>query len=476
MKKFRVICLFMGLLLFISIMSGTVFAQPDASVGSGCHSVDAQKPLDGSEKLLDTAKAVVLYERNSDTMIYAYEPDKQIDPSSMVKLMTALIAIENLDLNATATVSRDALNDVGIGVVSVKPRFSPGEEVSVESLLYCMIAASDSDSAAVLAEMVSGSQSAFVEKMNQRAAEMGCTNTHFTNAHGLYDKNAYSTARDICRIIDIALENEMFVKLFNADTYTVPATNMAEERQVLTTNWMMSDDYTTRYFDERVIGGKTGTDGQNGRCLAVTAEDGAMELLAVVMGAEAVYNELDPNILEAFGSFEEMSALLNYACDKFEYRQVFHKGQTFSQYPVANGNNNLVTTPASEAYAILPSELTPEQLRWVYPDTVGTFTAPVKAGQKVTFVEVWYGDLCIARSDLLAMNNVDIYVAQSEPDMPASLHEDSAGKTIATISLIILGFFALTFTVLFTIRSVRIASMRAKRRRRRASRRRNYEW
>ncbi|MBQ7817268.1 MAG: D-alanyl-D-alanine carboxypeptidase [Oscillospiraceae bacterium] len=474
MKKVRVICLLMSLLLFLSIMSGAVLAQPDASVGSGSHSVDAQKPLDGSEKLLDTAKAVVLYERNSDTMIYTYEPDKKVDPSSMAKLMTALIAIENLDMNATATVSRSALNDVGIGVVSVKPRFSPGEEVSVEALLYCMIAASDSDSAAVLAEMISGSQSAFVEKMNQRATEMGCTNTNFTNAHGLYDENAYSTARDICRIIDIALENEQFLKVFTADTYTVPATNKADARQVLTTNWMMSKDYTKRYFDERVIGGKTGTDGQNGRCLAVTAEAGGMELLAVVMGAEAVYNEEDPNILEAFGSFEEMKALLDYASGKFEYRQVFHKNQTFSQYPVVNGSNNLVTTPASEAYAILPIELAPEQLRWVYPDTVGTITAPVQAGQKITHVEVWYGDLCIAQSDLLAMNAVDVYVPQVEPDMPAALHEDSAGRLIAIVAGILLGILVLGFAVLFVIRTVRIAAMRAKRRRRRMNRRRSY--
>lgn len=474
MKKVRVICLFMSLALFISMLSGAVFAQPDASVGSGSHSVDAQKPLDGSAKMLDTAKAVVLYERNSDTMIYTYEPDKKIDPSSMAKLMTALIAIETLDLNSVATVSRAALDDVGIGVVSVKPRFSAGEQVSVESLLYCMVAASDSDSAAILAEMISGSQEAFVAKMNQRAAEMGCTGTNFTNAHGLYDENAYSTARDICRIIDIALENEIFQKIFSAKTFTVPATNKAEERQVETSNRMMNERYLSTYFDTRVTGGKTGTDGKNGRCLAITAEDGNMELLAVVMGAEAIYNEEDPNILEAFGSFEEMKVLLDYACDKFEYRQVFHKNQTFSQYPVANGSNNLVTTPASEAFAILPVELTPEQLRWVYPDTVGTITAPVQAGQKVSHVEVWYGDLCIAQTDLLAMHAVDVYVPQAEPETPASLHEDSAGRFFATIALILLGIVVLAFAILFGIRTVRIAAMRAKRRRRRASRRRNY--
>jgi len=474
MKKVRVICLFICAILFLSIIPRPVSAQPDASVGSGSHSVDAQVPLDGSEKKLDTAKAVVLYERNSDTMIYAYQPDKKVDPSSMAKLMTALIAIEKLDMTDTATVSWDALNDVGVGVVSVKPRLSVGEEVTVEALLHCMIAASDSDSAAVLAERIAGSQSAFVEMMNQRAAEMGCTSTNFTNAHGLYDKNAYSTARDICRIVDIALENEQFRKIFTAKNYTVPATNMAEERQVLTTNWMMSNEYTKRYFDARVTGGKTGTDGSNGRCLAATAEDGGMELLAVVMGAEAVYNENDPNILEAFGSFEEMKALLDYACETFEYRQVFFKDQTFSQYPVTNGCNAVVTTPASEAYAILPIALTPEDLRWVYPDTVGSVAAPVQAGQKIASVEVWYGELCIAQTDLLAMNDVDVYVPQTEPDMPAYLQEERAGKLIAIIAGVLLGIIVLVFLSLVVIRYVRIAAMQAKRRRRRASRRRNY--
>jgi len=310
--------------------------------------------------------------------------------------------------------------------------------------------------------------------MNQRAAEMGCTDTNFTNAHGLYDKNAYSTARDICRIVDTALDNEEFRKIFTAKNYIVPATNMAEERHVLTTNWLMSNEYTKRYYDARVTGGKTGTDGSNGRCLAITAEEGGMELLAVLMGAEAVYNEEDPNILEAFGSFEEMTALLDYACGKFEYRQVFYKDQTFSQHPVSNGSNSVITTPASEAYAILPIDLTSELLQWVYPSSVNSISAPVEAGQKITHVEVWYGELCIAQSDLLALNSVDVYVPQTEPNIPASLHEESAGKLIAIIAGILVGIVVVGFAILLTIRTIRIASMRAKRRRRRASRRRNY--
>ena len=148
MKKVKVICLILCFVLLFTAFPMVANADQNASVSDGCHSIDALKPLDGSEKLLDSAKAVMLYERNSGTMIYSYNPDARVDPSSMVKLMTALIAVETLDLQEIAVVSRAALDHVGVGVVSVKPRFSRGEELTIESLLYCMMAASDSDSAA----------------------------------------------------------------------------------------------------------------------------------------------------------------------------------------------------------------------------------------------------------------------------------------------------------------------------------------
>lgn len=472
MKKVRVFCLFICILLLFSVMPTPTLAQPNASVGSGCHSIDALKPLDGSEKMLDTAKAVMLYERKSGTMIYSYNPDTPVDPSSMAKLMTALIALEKLDLSETPTVSRAALDHVGIGVVSVKPRFSRGEIVSVESLLYCMVAASDSDSAAVLAEYIAGSQEAFVYMMNERAREMGCTNTNFTNAHGLYDENAYSTVRDICRILDTALNNEQFRTIFTAKSYTVPATNKADAREVLTTNYMMSKDYTSRYFDDRVTGGKTGTDGNGGRCLAITAEDNGMEMLAIVMGAEPVYNEEDPNILEAFGSFEEMKALLDNASEKFEYRQVFYIGQTFSQHPVSGGANNVVTTPATAEAAVLPIDTSSDELRWVFGDMPETLTAPVEAGEKISHIEVWYRDLCIAQTDLLAVNSVGPYVPPTEPELKENAADEEGGTIIAVVLGVILGTVLLIFLILLAVRQARIAAMRARRRRRPRRRRR----
>ena len=470
MKKIKGICLLLCLLVLFMACPTMVSAAPDISVSDGCHSLDALKPLDGNEKLLDSAKAVMLYERKSDTMMYSYNPDVRVDPSSMAKLMTALITVETLDLQEVAIVSRSALDHVGIGVVSVKPRFSRGEELSVESLLYCMIAASDSDSAAVLAERIAGSQEAFVAMMNQRAVELGCTDTNFTNAHGLYDENAYSTVRDICRIIDAGLENEAFRTIFTAKSYKVPATNKADERYVLTTNWMMSKDYTSRYFDARVTGGKTGTDGDGGRCLAITAEDNGMEMLAVVMGAQPVYNEEDPNILDSFGSFEEMKVLLDRASETYEFRQVFYMGQAFSHYPVAGGANNVVTTPANAASAVLPIGTESDELRWVYGTAPDSLTAPITQGQKITYIEIWYHDLCIAQTDLLAVNDVDVYVAPPEPDMPAQTLLEEGGKIALVVLGAILAVVILAVLILFAIRQARITAMRARRRRKRGRR------
>lgn len=471
MEKIRIICLLLCAYLLLQPMLLPASALEDSSVVNGSHSADATIPLAGSEKMLDSAKAVFLYERNGDTLMYAYQPDQRIDPSSMAKLMTALIALERGDLSATLTVSRQALSHVGVGVASIKPRLSIDEEASLESLIYCAIAASDNDSCAVIAEHIAGGQIEFVAMMNERARELGCTDTNFANAHGLYDQNAYTTARDICKILDAALENEKFQEIFQTKTYTVPATNKNDARQILTTNYMMSKDYTSRYFDARVTGGKTGTDGTGGRCLAVTAETGGMELLAIVMGAEPVYNEEDPNILEIFGSFEEMKILLDFAEENYEYRQVFYKNQTFSQYPVAGGANDVVTTPVKAVSTVLPLDLTENSLRWVIAEPEGTLKAPVEKGQKISYVQVWYGEFCIAQTDLVAMNAVEAYEAPVEPAVLSKQEEDSGGASIAIVFGIILGAVVLIVGIMFAVMAIRNAALRTKRRRRRKNRR-----
>ena len=214
MKKIKALCL---ILVLVSVLCTTVpvgAAEIDQSVSNSCHSVDAAVALSDSGQLTETAKAAIIYELTSDTMIYGWNPDIRIYPSSMVKLMTALIALEKGNLEDKVVVTKRALSYVAVGSVSAK--LVAGEELTLESLLYCLMTASANDAATVIAEHIGGTQDKFIKMMNDRAAELGCTGTNYTNVHGLHDEGMYTTARDICRILDFALEIPKFKEMFCA--------------------------------------------------------------------------------------------------------------------------------------------------------------------------------------------------------------------------------------------------------------------
>ena len=417
MKKNRIFPLLLAAVLTLFLLPGGIVQAEgtdiDQSVTSGCHSVDAAMSLGTSEKLTDTANALLIYERGSGTMVYTWNADGRIYPSSMVKLMTAVVALENSQLSDRVTVTSKALSYVEMG--SVSAGLKAGEELTMEDLLYCMMVASANDAATVIAEYVGGSQDAFVAMMNEKAAELGCLDTHYSNAHGLHDEDTYTTARDVCRILDYALENPDFQAMFCATVYTVPATNMSDAREILTTNWMMSTDTSKRYYDERVTGGKTGATDAAGRCVAFTAEGNGMEVLCIVMGAKATYAE--DGTIERFGSFEEGVELIDYALENFQYRQVFYAGQALAQYAVENGANDVVTQPETDVSTVLPVDLDEDALNWVYAES-GSISAPVAQGQKLGVVQVWYGSMCVAQTNMVAMNAVQIW---QSPTVPASL-------------------------------------------------------
>lgn len=470
MKKIRSFCLVLAVILLMTCLLPAVHAaETDQSVVSGCHSVDAAHPLSDGDRIAKTAKAVIVFERNSETMIYAWNPDQRIYPSSMVKLMTALIAIEKGNLEDKVIVTKRALSYVAIG--SVSAGLVAGEELTLRDLLYCMMAASANDASTVIAEHIAGSQEAFVAMMNQRAAELGCRDTNFTNAHGLHDENSYTTARDICRITDYALDNETFKTLFCAKSHIIPATNKSEERTVYTSNYMMSTDVNKKYFDQRVTGGKTGSTNEGGRCLVATSEGGGMELLTIVMGAQPTYEE-DGLALAAFGSFEETAALLDYALGNFEYRQIFYTGQVISQYPVSGGENNVVVQPSQDAATVLPKDIDESQLSWIYGNSVGTLTAPIEQGQAISVLQVWYGSKCLAQTELTAINAVDVWI---EPIQPARQGSQEADFPWAVIGIVLLILAALAIAVVLGFVAVRLsrkARRNAVRRSRRHDRRR----
>ena len=471
MKKIRTLCLFVALLLTLTALVPPAQAKiMDQSVQNGCHSVDASMQLSEDGKLVETSKAVIIYDLTSDTMVYTWNPDEKIYPASMVKLMTALVALEKAQLSDRVIVTKRALSYVEMG--SVSAGLVAGEELTLEDLLYCMMAASANDAATVIAEHIGGTQEAFIKMMNQKAADLGCTGTNYTNAHGLHDEQNYTTARDICRILDTALDIPEFKALFCAESYTVPATNKSEERKIFTSNYMMSRETVKKYYDDRVTGGKTGATDEAGRCLAATAEGNGMELLTIVMGAEPVYEE-DGLSVRFFGSFEETAQLLDYALDKFECRQVFSEDQTVSQYPVENGANAVVARPASSAFTVLPKDVDGSKLTWIYGDSVGALTAPVQAGQTISTLQVWFGSKCLAQTDLVAANGVALWQPPVEAEDPVQQDANGGWKLVAMIGAAVLGIALLAALVIWIRRSIRRMAVNLRRRRRRINRRRS---
>ena len=162
-----------------------------------------------------------------------------------------------------------------------------GETLTVEQLLYCMLVISANETCNILGEAVSGSVDAFVEKMNQRAQELGCQNTHFANTTGLTQSGHYSSAWDIYLITREAMKHDDFMTIVNTKAYTVPATNMTEkERELHSTNALISNWRMTGYLYSGAQGIKTGTTDAAGHCLVSSAIRGSRTLISVVLGAK----------------------------------------------------------------------------------------------------------------------------------------------------------------------------------------------
>lgn len=407
MKKLRRISLFFAAVVMMAGLARPALAAEDTrsapQIYNGCVSLDAQKPLGGSEQLLETAKSALLYGLDSGTLIYAWNPDLPVDPSGMNKLMTALVALENTDPDDVVVVSRTALNTVAIG--SVSAGLKAGEEITMRDLLYCMMVGSANDAAAVIAEYVGYSQEQFVAMMNDRAKELGCENTVFLNPTGLAQEGQYSTARDLAKITEVALKNELFAQIFCTEKYTVPATNKVDERNVVTTNYLMSKETVKTQFDNRVTGGKTGALTTTDRSLIATAEYDGKRFLTVVMSAKGTVTA-DGLSVKTFGSFEETRALLDYGFRQYSLMQVLQSGQVLEQFTVNGGENAAACGTAADLKATLPSQASAQEVTYQCTLNKEQLTAPITKGQVLGSVTVWFGETCVGSTDLVALHDV----------------------------------------------------------------------
>lgn len=220
-----------------------------------------------------------VYAADADTgeVLYAEGADEVTIAASTTKLLTCLLAVENCSPDEVITYSDSAValnsTDSSIGAVS-------GEQMSLEDALYGMMLPSGCDCANAIAEHVAGSVSAFCELMNQRAKELGCTSTYFSNPSGIEDWANYTTARDMFLIAEAAFSNNTLADIVSTVSYTIAATNMSDQRTVYNSNYLINPN--SEYYDERVIGGKTGMTVEEHRCLVVLAKTEERSVICVL--------------------------------------------------------------------------------------------------------------------------------------------------------------------------------------------------
>ena len=470
MKIFKRIILILCICLVLQMqVSANLVAQApvtDKSITNGCNGVDAQVPFLGTEQLITNASAVVLLENNSQTLMYAWNADARLHPASLVKILTALIAVEKGNPEDLVTVRQDVLDTVPSDAVSAE--LKPSELLTLKDLLYCMMVSSANDAAAVIADHISGSQTAFVQEMNQYAQQLGCTGTQFMNVHGLHHPEQYTTARDTARILGVAMKNEQFREIFGTVRYTVEATNRSPSRKLATGNYLMNADEVEIYYDTRVIGGRTGTTNDGDKCIAAAAEQNGLQMISVVMGAKSVY-EQDGIKVRSFGGFPETTQLLDHGFGNYKINQVIYENQVIRQLAIPGGDCDLFLAPDISVASVIPSGTTLDQLSYIYYDKPN-LQVPISKGQALSVVEVWLGNLCLAQADLYAMNRVQ--AQQTETPVVVENPEKGAWPTVIMILALILGSVLLWVLVKRVIRRIRFASTKHKRHHRSDRRRR----
>ena len=329
-----------------AVSPGDASDSSSASEPAGeSNSVDESDSSDVSGVPDVEAKSAIILCGDTGEIIWEKNADEKMEPASMTKLMTALLAVENLKPDQEVEVTGEAA-----AMPETKIYLQTGEKITVEELLYGLLLESGNDAAVVLAIATAGSVEDFAAMMNERAKEIGCNNTNFVNPSGLADENHDSTARDMVMIAKEALSNETVRKIAGTAEHTIPATNAYEERNLENTNYFLKgvdkevngkkikvDKY------DGVFGGKTGYVGEDKAALVTGLSADGLEIYSLVMGSS----------LE--GRYSDVKELMDYGKANVSKYTVFEKGDEFGKVKLLGGAVNKVKAVAADnGYINLP--------------------------------------------------------------------------------------------------------------------------
>ena len=414
MKIRRFCALFFAMFLLLSLPAPALAAdapqEPPQEQGEDPGIPEEPQEPDEPAGFHVDAKAALLIDPETEEILYEQNIHDRLYPASVTKIMTCLLVLEAIDdgrlsKSQVLTASETAISEVPPDGSNVGIKV--GEELTVEELLYCIMLSSANEGCNMLAEAIDGSISAFVARMNQKARDLGCEDTNFCNTNGLPDVGHYTTAWDLYLITKEARTYPDFMPLVDTIYHQVPATNMAEPRELYTTNYLISSYKTNYYIYQGAHGIKTGSTSAAGYCLVSSADRDDRSLLTVVLGADRV---VTPEITLTY-SFIETSKLFDHGFDDFDRKVLLAADELVGEVDVelSQQQNTVKVHPSQEIERLVPADLDPVK----DVDRITTYEsesveAPVVKGQVMGTITLKSGDTVYGTVDLLADEDVAV--------------------------------------------------------------------
>jgi len=409
------------------------------------------------------AEAALAVDLASGDLLYSKNIDQQRSPASLTKIMTCLLTVEAVEsgragFDDVVTAGPDCQQ--GMDSDSSNISIVSGEQMSLRDFFYGAVVASGNDACNVLAGHLAGSISAFVEQMNARAAELGCTGTHFVDPNGLSSEN-HTTAYDLYLITREAIRHPEFVTACSTVDYHIEPTNVNPERNLTNSNALLSDHgfYGPGYVYDGAAGVKTGYTRAAGYCLISTAERDGVRVLAIVLGCKGPNNSDSATI----GSFTDSRLLYDWVFDNFSYREVLTSADPLTRVNIerAEGDGVAILHASGDVSLLLPNDVDVNERELhitIYDDQL---VAPIRAGTPLGEVVIEVGGKLYGPISLVTSADV----AMSRGQFLRDNVRDFFARGWVRAVLVILAVVLLTYIVLVArYRALRRKHLRARKR------------
>lgn len=444
--------------LWMFIMLAAVITQVLAPLTASAYEPDSE-PL---------TKGIYMVNLDTNTVVYEKSPNEKMYPASLTKIMTAIIALENCDLQEEAT-SPAYIYDEFVGINVSHANIQAGETLTIENLLYAMLMQSANEAAKIIADHVGdGDIDTFVEMMNAKAKELGANNTHFVNPHGLFSEEQYTTPYDMYLITKYAMGLDGFMDYVTTLTKEIGPTNLKESLVVSNRISMMQS--SSPYYYEPLKGIKTGTLVESGRCFISTATKDGYTYLLVMMGAP--YVDENGDVLEQNYAFTEAKELYEWAFSSFRIKTLVQVNEPFKEVPVKLGKDkDHVQAVSSENFTYLMQDEIEVSSIVTDAQVVESQNAPIRKGDPLGTLRIILAGEQIGTVPLVAADSVELDPVQANLEKVKEFFSSFAVKFVILTVIIFLVLY-ITVMVIRNYNKKRYSRTRSRSRGRNRSRRR----